>query len=233
MPRVAIKSARLSQHTLLPIRLALAEYRLIGTHENPRPTKLLPVLESILRSGFNGPAVSVLQPKHDELFHSLIGEDIPMLSLKRYGEIGVADGHNRLAVLGLLDQLGLLKNRAIPVQLIPAHDPAVIRIAVKSPTEVPLSVDQIAQHFTNPQKTIDPMLTSYFEVRFSDETWGRVRKGQPDVVIARPDFLKLERLSQLQQQAKSSSLRLDELTQKSLDHIHISRDELEAMLAHV
>jgi hypothetical protein len=134
-------------------------------------------------------------------------------------------------VFRLLDQLGLLKTQLVPVQLIPARDQSIIRIGTLKDHETPLSVVQIESCFAEPGAVIPPQLTSHFQVSFRDGTWDRVREGQPDVVIAKADFLDLNRLEVLARQAQTHHLALGEATLKQLGSSQLPLDALEEILA--
>jgi len=163
------------------------DYKLIGTHELPRATNTSVVYDSLLQQGYRGPAISVFFPYTDAALAEV--ESGGLLHLA-YGEVGIADGHNRLEVLRLLDVQGRLASPYIPVQLIPAHDPQLIcRMHIDDPSKEPLPLTVVESCFAGPLKII-PVINSCFAAKLTDGTWVRVRDAQPDVIIPNHSLLK-------------------------------------------
>lgn len=141
------------------------------------------MLSSLLSNGYRGPAISVLESGNDSIYESLEQNKTKVFDNLRYGQVGIADGHNRLAALRILESLGLLKLKHFPVQIIPGRKPNLVAIRVSKEGETPLTIEDIEKCFTDPNEIIDPDSTSHFEAAFLDNKWRRVREGQPDMII--------------------------------------------------
>lgn len=205
---ITIKPARLSLTCNLPVRIGTVDYKLIGTYEHTHPMRVLALVRSMLLNGLVGPAICVFQQQADTIFNGLPDAQPTPVNVTSYGQIGVADGHHRLAAVAILDNMGLLKTPNIPVQFVPARQSDIIRMVTSeigdrplAPGEQPLGISDIEDCFRHAAQTIPPNLTVHFDVRFQDRSFNWIRLGQPDVVIARSDWLKeqydLHKLSQI------------------------------------
>ena len=172
---------RQSTRSALPRKFVYVDYRLIGTHELPRAVNTTVVYDSMLRQGYNGPAISVFFPDDDAALSQVVDGSLLPLG---YGQVGVADGHNRLEALRLLDMQGRLQSPYVPVQLIPAHDPELIcRIHIDDPAKEPLPLSVVESCFAEPMNVI-PVINSCFAAKLTDGSWVRVRDAQPDIAVA-------------------------------------------------
>lgn len=215
-----LEQARESSLSLLPPKFIFVPLDSIGVHEKPnnlRTDQLIVVLNSLLSNGYRGPAISVLESSNDSIYESLEPNKTKVFDNLRYGQVGIADGHNRLAALRILNSLGLLKLKHFPVQIIPGRKPELVAIRASKEEETPLTVEDIEKCFTDPNETIDPSSTSHFEAAFRDNKWRRVREGQPDIVINREDLIDLEKLRQLENHLEVNSKILSVLESYSLD----------------
>lgn len=192
---INIKPARHSDSSDLPVRIALVDYRILGTQEQTHPKRTLRCLLNMLSHGYEGPAISVFQRQTDAIYHELPAAIPTQLALTEYGKLGVADGHHRLATISILDRLHLLKSPIIPAQLLPVRED-IIRIETTkidgsplSSRQKPLTITDIESYFPYPDRTIPPTITTRFEVKFHDGSYDRVRNGQPDVVVSRLSLL--------------------------------------------
>lgn len=194
-----IVPARLSNKSLLPPKFIVVDIYKIGTHEqanNLHKDQMLDVLRSFIAHGYRGPAMSVIEKGKDDIYESVKPNTFETYELD-YGQIGIADGHNRLESLKVLDRLGLLKDKYIPVQIIPGRKPEVAAIKTLNDTDVPWTIKEIEACFTDKNKTLELDNTSHFEAAFSDHRWRRVREAQPDIVISKEDFIEVDRLGGL------------------------------------
>ena len=181
-----ITQARNCSKTLLIPKFLVVDIYKIGTHEianNVHENQTSDVVKSLIKNGYKGPAISVLEASNDNFYNT-----IPLNTFNKYkvgyGKIGVADGHNRLTALKELDRQGKLKNRYLPVQIIPARKPEVIKIKVDNPIERIWTIEEIENCFKEENKTMqDSKNTSHFEVAFVDGIWRRLQEAQPDIEI--------------------------------------------------
>lgn len=187
-----LMDARQSKKSTLPHKFILTDIKLIGIHEYANKQKLRTILDSILREGYRGPAISVFQVGSDDIYNSLEASDEPQqLRSNQYGQFGIADGHNRLAALIILNDLNLLRSAIIPFQLVPGRLMNIVRIGTLNPNEKPLSIEEIEDCFGNRYKVIPPS-TSHFQIRLTNNRWARLREGQPDMVISLEDLIDLD-----------------------------------------
>lgn len=181
----SVERARHSKQAAFPLHICYVDYQLIGTHERQAPEAEKHIYDSILQIGYNGPPIAVFQAKADLLLET-VGDNAQID--EDYGAIGVADGHHRLKAIQLLGRQGFLKDRLIPVQLIPVHNSEVIRIGTLSEAEKPLTIEEIEACFKEPNNII-PVCTSHFQTRLMNGQWARLRESQPDIIIKREDFI--------------------------------------------
>jgi hypothetical protein len=174
-----------SLQSLLPKVFAYTDYRTIGTHENARGANTNTVYDAMKEQGYKGPALCVFSAGDDSALQNLKPESIIPA---RYGLVGIADGHNRLEALRLLDEEGLLRSRYVPVQVMPAHDQSVIRISTRDLDDPALQVKDIERHFVVPGSVIST-INSYFETKLKDGSWVPLSEAQPDVLIPKKMFL--------------------------------------------
>jgi hypothetical protein len=195
-PEFKIIEARHSIMSQLPRLFAYIDYRSIGTHEPPRENHTKAVYESIIEKGYEGPAIAAFFSFSDEDMHFLEPdsylEDIP------YGTIGVADGHNRLETFRRLDAVGLLRSPIIPVQIVPAHNPRLVRLfdlanphSEKFDTSCASCLGMLALidacHVERDMLVDD--ITACFTGKLTDGVGIRIRCAQPDIVIQRDELL--------------------------------------------
>lgn len=186
LPPYHIVERRQSLRSVLPRKFAYIDYRLIGTHELPRVANTTLVYDSLLQLGYQGPAISVFYAYSDDPLSKIIDGSLLHIG---YGEVGVADGHNRLEALRLLDMQGYLRSPYIPVQLVPAHDAELIyRIHIDDPAKEPLPLSVVENCFAEPMNII-PVINSCFTAKITDGSWVRVRDAQPDIVISKDNLL--------------------------------------------
>lgn len=188
-----ITQARNSNKTLLIPKYLVVDIYKIGTHEianNVHENQTSDVVESLIKYGYKGPAISVFETENDSFYESISKNTFDRFEIE-YGKIGVADGHNRLAALKELDVQGKLKTRFLPVQLIPARKPEIVVIKVENDDEKIWTIEQIESCFEVDDKTMqDSKNTSHFEVAFSDGIWRRIREAQPDIEIPLNELIK-------------------------------------------
>jgi hypothetical protein len=189
-----LTESRQSIHSALPRHIAYIDYRVLGVHELPRDINTNKVYYSILDKGYAGPAISAFYAFSDHRLDTTINNSklhVP------YGIIGVADGHNRLQALHLLDIQGLLRSPYIPVQLIPAHNAELVsRINVTNPHDKPLSLAEVESCFADPNRVVS-VASSCFMARLTDNSWIRIRDAQPDITISRGNLMHKTPLSAL------------------------------------
>src|SRR5579863_4010618 len=137
--KYVVDDARSSTKSLLPNLFAYIDYRLIGTHEHTRESNTSTVYKAIQENGYNGPALSVFYVGDDDELPNL---KLGSLIEGEYGVVGIADGHNRLEAIRLLDEKGLLISHYIPVQVIPAHDASIVRISTRDVNDPALPVSE-------------------------------------------------------------------------------------------
>jgi hypothetical protein len=184
--KYSTQPARHSHESAFAFRVVYIDYQRLGTHEEKEPDAEKPVYDSMLARGYFGPLIAVFQAQVDTLFNAAG----PRTHIDHpYGEIGVADGHHRYKAIQRLAHEGLLKSEMIPVQLIAAHKPEIILICTLTSDEAPLAIEEIEACFVDPSKAI-PICSSHFQTRLSNGNWVRLQEAQPDVIIAKADFLK-------------------------------------------
>lgn len=196
IPEFEAVAARYSHMAMMPSLFAYIDYRSIGAHELPRPANTEAVYESVVEDGYNGPAISAFFSFSDESLFDVdpnsVLDDIP------YGTIGVADGHNRLETFRRLDMEGRLRSPIIPIQLVPAHNPLVVRLSdieKPHPEELRVACSYCVGRLALVDEChIDPDLiiennTTYFIAMLNDGTWSRIRSAQPDILIAKDKLL--------------------------------------------
>lgn len=187
-----ITQARNSDKTLLIPKFLVVDIYKIGSHEianNVHENQTSDVIKSLIKYGYKGPAISVLEKGKDNFYETISQNTFNRFEIE-YGSVGVADGHNRLAALKELDKLGKLKSRYIPVQIIPARKSEIVAIKVENPDEKIWTIEEIESCFIEENKTMqDSKSTSHFEVAFNDGIWRRIREAQPDIEILLNDLI--------------------------------------------
>ncbi|MEK9156982.1 MAG: hypothetical protein AAB448_02520 [Patescibacteria group bacterium] len=186
-PKIEIQNARRSADCDLEVKIIFIRPDAIGIHEDHDPQKLREVFVSILRSGYRGPAISVMELTSEWAFEKIRDRDTvtdPSLNF------GVIDGHNRLVVFKLLKLIGILKHDLIPVQLVPIHS-NVIFTATSDPTKAPVPIETVKEINSTPGQTLSNQSPSHFRVRFKDGSDSRIREGQPDIIIDLNELLNL------------------------------------------
>ncbi|MFO0703792.1 MAG: hypothetical protein U0525_03645 [Patescibacteria group bacterium] len=219
-----VLSARYSNQALLPAKYIHVPLSSVGVHEKPnnlRGDQMVSVMISIIAKGFLGPAISVMQFGSDDIYSETKSLDRSIIKDIKFGEIGIADGHNRLAALNVLQELGLFSSKYFPVQIIPGRKPDLVDIRVSRDGETPLKISDIEKCFKDRNITINPNSTSHFETFFADGNWRRIREGQPDISIDRNALINKKRLYEIRQNLvpsdgllnllKMYSIRLDDL----------------------
>jgi hypothetical protein len=198
--KLICEEARKSSLSLLPFKYIWVPIDFIGVHELPnnlRSDQISTVIISFLKNGYRGPAISVIEHGRDAIYDALEKNSDMVLPHLCYGQIGIADGHNRLAALNILKSLHLLRLTYFPVQIIPGRKPDIVTVRTTNKGEIPLTIEEIESCFSDANKTIDPNSTSHFEAAFSDNKWRRVREGQPDIVIPKGNMIDLVKLRRL------------------------------------
>ncbi|MBI4004683.1 hypothetical protein HY358_00940 [Candidatus Roizmanbacteria bacterium] len=191
--------ARFSDMCLLVPKFIVVDVYIIGTHEkanNLHKDQMLDVVRSLIAFGYRGPALSVFEKGKDDIYESVEQNTFEKYEPK-YGQIGIADGHNRLESLKLLDCLGLLRDKFIPVQIIPGRKPELVTIKTSNKADIPWTIEEIESCFTDENKAFELTNTSHFEAAFSDNVWRRVRESQPDIVISKEEFINIDKLREL------------------------------------
>ncbi len=191
-PRFTVKNARFSQLSKLPLKFAYILLDLIGTHElanNLSNNQVQSILNSLLKYGYEGPAISAIEREGDVIYDTILTNQVQVLDNISYGQLGIADGHNRLEALKILQAQKILKHQYIPIQIIPGRKPEIVSLRASKIDETPLTIEQIESCFTNPNLTIDPKSTTHFEAAFRDGQWRRVREGQPNIIIKREELI--------------------------------------------
>lgn len=186
-PKIEIQDARKSTDCDLEVKIIFVRPDTIGIHEDHDPQKLKDVLVSILRNGFRGPAISVMELTNEWTFEKLHNLDVVTNSSC---DFGVIDGHNRLVAFKLLKLIGILRHDFIPVQLMPTHS-NVVFTATSDPTKAPVSIETVKKINSTPGQTLSNQSPSHFRVRFKDGSDSRIREGQPDVIINLNELLNL------------------------------------------
>lgn len=189
-----VSPVRRYSDSLISLKIVYVDFRVIGIHEQCKADRALEEERSMLEAGYHGPAISVFQVGSDEIYKNIKLDQ--QLSLE-YGEIGVADGHHRLAAITQLSQKGLLKSPVIPVQLIPAHDTDVVRCTILPlvdgeailANEKPMLVEAVEAYFKNPHETIPVDYTTRFQARLKSGEWMWIRESQPDIIIGVEDLI--------------------------------------------
>ncbi len=175
----AIKAARHSRLATISTKIIYVDYKLIGIHEECKPGWAEEIAASILKHGYRGPAISVFQVGSDELYESAgEGEKVAL----SYGDLGVADGHHRLAAIINLGIRGLLKDSAIPVQVIPAHDQCKIRTVSFMAGAVPTPITAIEAYLRNSTQAF-PYGSTHFQTVLTTGEWVPISESQPDMNI--------------------------------------------------
>lgn len=195
-PEFKVIEARHSIMSKLTQLFAYIDYRNIGVHEPPREANTMAVYESVVEKGYEGPAIAAFFSFTDEDMHFLgpdtYLEDIP------YGTIGVADGHNRLETFRRLDAEGRLRSPIIPVQIVPAHNPRLVRLFdLANPHSEKFGetcasclgmLSLIDTCHTERDMLIED-ITTCFTGTLTDGVGMRIRCAQPDIVIPLDDLL--------------------------------------------
>jgi len=188
-----ITNARNSDKTLMLPKFMIVDINKIGTHEianNVHENQTFDVIESLIKFGYKGPAISVFETGKDSYYETISQNTFNEFKIE-YGQIGVADGHNRLAALKDLDNQGKLKSRFLPVQIIPARNQSIVKIKVDDPKEEIWTIEQIESCFKEKEKTMqDSKNTSHFEIAFMDGVWRRIREAQPDIYIPLDELIR-------------------------------------------
>lgn len=182
---ISVEAARRSSECEMGTKICFVDPEVIGIHENTNHAKLGVILESLLRGGYRGPAIAVMESGADTLYET--ADQLSSFESTDDLKIGIVDGHNRLAILKILRILNLLRSDKIPVQVIPVrHD--FIRTSSLDPAQDPLSIDEVQARNLAPQLDLDQSHT-FFEVSFKDGSYARVREGQPDIAITRENLI--------------------------------------------
>lgn len=191
-PKIEIQDARRSASCDLEVKIIFVHPDTIGVHEDHDPQKLREVFVSILRNGYHGPAISVMGLTNEWAFEKIRNRDtVTDLSLK----FGVIDGHNRLVAFKLLKLIGILRHDFIPIQLVPMHS-NVVFTAISDPTKAPVSIETVKEINSTPGQTLSNQSPSHFRVKFRDGSDGRIREGQPDLLIDLNELLNLAALDE-------------------------------------
>lgn len=180
MIKYKLQPARSSDNSLIPVKVIYVDLNLIGTHEAIDDNKFKTVYNSILENGYQGPPISIIEKGQDKIFNDL--PDNSNLIIE-YGQVGIADGHNRLAALRVLNEEGKLRESMIPVQIIPGRQPNLVRIATLDEKETPLTINEIENNFTVEQSVIKKISTSHFQGKLSTGGFARIRETQPDMIV--------------------------------------------------
>lgn len=182
-----ITHARYSDKTLLIPKFIVVDIYKIGTHEianNIHENQTSDIVKSLIKYGYKGPAISVIEAGKDNLYETISQDEFGKYEIE-FGQVGVADGHNRLTALKQLDKLGRLKTKFLPVQVIPGRKQEIVAIKVENPSERIWAIEEIESCFKEENKTmLDSKNTSHFEVAFTDGVWRRIRDSQPDIEIS-------------------------------------------------
>ncbi len=195
---ITLRPARHGNMSTLPTKIIFVDEKYIGTHEGIRGHNLLLVLKSILRRGYSGPPIAVIEHGRDHIYQSDKIAPFSYVELIKHGQVGVADGHHRITALRILSSLSLLNLSIIPVQIIPARDSSVVKIAVNKQKENIITLADIEKCFPVPEKIMLPSTTT-FKVKLSTDEWVRLRDGQPDVLIPPTQLFNYQKLRQLKE----------------------------------
>lgn len=183
--------ARKSDKSTIQTYLAYFDCHLIGTHEKISKYKFFKLITSFIKLGYYGPPISVIIPDFTQCTIAESNKDlISTIYPKSYGDVGIADGHNRLAVIKLLYKLKLLTTKYIPMQILPIDSSNLVKIFTNSEEEVPLTINQICECFKVEDKIIPPSSTSHFKALLEDGSYVRVRDSQQDLIIKKSDFFR-------------------------------------------
>lgn len=174
-----IRAARRSSLATISPKIVYVDYKLIGIHEECKPGWAEVIAAAMQKNGYRGPAISVFQVGSDALYESVSGGEKLDLS---YGDVGVADGHHRLAALVNLRERGLLKEPMIPVQVIPAHDQNKIRTVSYIDGVAPTPITAVEMYLRNPSQVF-PFGSTHFQTMLSTGEWVPISEGQPDLNI--------------------------------------------------
>jgi hypothetical protein len=185
--KIEIQNARKSMDCDLEVKIIFIRPDTIGIHEDHDLQKLRDVLISMLRSGYRGPAISVMELTSEWTFEKLHNLDVVTNSFCNFG---IIDGHNRLVAFKLLKLMGILRHGFIPVQLIPIHS-HVVFTATSDPIKAPVPIETIKKINSTLGQTLSNQSPSHFRVRFKDGSDGRIREGQPNLVIDLNELLNL------------------------------------------
>jgi hypothetical protein len=179
----SLRAARRSAEAMVPVRIVYVDYRLIGTHEQVMPQEVDRLERQMLEAGYQFAPLAVFQAGSDRLFTT--ARDNELLRVK-LGEIGVADGHHRLAALRSLSERGRLREPVVPVQLMPAHDETRVRYLVLSGEQLPL--EKVEEIFKAPGHNL-PVTTTRFLTLMKTGDWAYVQDAQPDLLIEPAELL--------------------------------------------
>ena len=178
-PPIQIQSARSSENCDMQTKIVFVDMDLIGVHEDTNHEKLKSILVSILRTGYKGPAISIMESANEGLFET--ATDQTQLNITKPFQVGIVDGHNRLAIFKILKLLGILNYQLIPAQLIPVQS-GIVQTASLDTSKAPLSISQIQASNANPNSYLSQSET-FFQIKLRSGEAVRVREGQPDITI--------------------------------------------------
>ena len=192
-PYFELCDARRSRESDLPVKVVFVDPYKVGIHEDHDPEKIEPLLRSILKVGFKGPAISVMDSGNLGI-HKGVTNGLP-LEIDNF-DVGIMDGHNRLAIFKILDRLGVLNHSLVPVQLV-SSDTVLVHTRSSREDTMPLPISEVQRINRIDGATLSNQSPSHFRIYLRGGDSVRFRESQPDTIIERDELIDITKFDEI------------------------------------